>query len=221
MRKGFRKASALLSALVMSLGTASAVSADVFAAESVGDRDVVDAFEEEQVTGDCTWTLDNGVLTVSGNGAMADYDWDDPAPWVSEDVRKIVVEQGVTVIGSHAFYGCSSDGIIVADSIAEIRDYALAFTNITEIDLPQSVTSIGKNAFCYCTKLERITVPGNVTDMGIGAFADCTGLKYAAFPEGVKVIPTRTFYACESLKNVTIPDGVESIEPSAYTAAPL
>ena len=148
MRKGFRKAAALFSALVMSLGTASAVSADVFAAESAVNGDVAGAFEEEQVTGDCTWTLDNGVLTVSGNGAMADYDWDDAAPWVSEDVRKIVVEQGVTVIGSHAFYGCSSDEIIAADSVAEIRDYAFAFTDISGIDLPQSVASIGKNAFC-------------------------------------------------------------------------
>ena len=119
-----------------------------FAAESAVNGDVAGAFEEEQVTGDCTWTLDNGVLTVSGNGAMADYDWDDAAPWVSEDVRKIVVEQGVTVIGSHAFYGCSSDEIIAADSVAEIRDYAFAFTDIIGIDLPQSVASIGKNAFC-------------------------------------------------------------------------
>ena len=216
MRKGFRKAAALLSAFVMSLGTASAVSADVFAAESVVNGDVAGAFEEEQVTGDCTWTLDNGVLTVSGNGAMADYDWDEPAPWASEDVRKIVIEQGVTVIGSHAFYCCFNDEIIVADSVVEIRDYAFAFTNITKIDLPQSVTSMGENAFCYCTKLERITVPGKVSSMGSAAFVDCTGLKYAAFLEGVKEIPSRTFYGCKSLKNVTIPDGVESIGPSAF-----
>lgn len=65
------------------------------------------AITESGTTGDCTWTLDNdGTLTISGNGATGDYNWNDNAPWYDMEVKKIVIENGVTKIGSHAFYYC-------------------------------------------------------------------------------------------------------------------
>ena len=76
-----------------------------------------------------TWTLTaDGTLTISGEGAMKDYNSDDnPSPvYNNSDVKKIVIEDGVTSIGNYAFHSCSS---------------------LTSITIPDSVTSIGNFAF--------------------------------------------------------------------------
>ena len=99
-----------------------------------------------------TWTLDaDGTLTISGTGAMKNYDYDSNQSPVynNSDVKKIVIEDGVTSIGDYAFRGCSS---------------------LTSITLPDSVTSIGDCAFVFCVGLSSITLPDSVTSIGDSAF---------------------------------------------------
>ena len=142
------------------------------------------------VTGDCTWSLDGTVLTISGNGKMKDY----YTPWV-ESITKVIIENGVTSIGSSAFSGC---------------------TSLTNITIPDSVTSIGRNAFENCTSLTNITIPNSVTSIEGGAFEGCTSLTSVTIPDSVTSIGRSAFRGCTSLTSVTIPDSVTSIDRYAF-----
>ena len=101
-----------------------------------------------------TWTLDdNGTLTISGTGKMYDY----YSPWsnATTSVKTVVIQNGVTSIGSEAFYGCGS---------------------LTSVTIQNGVTSIGESAFYRCNGLTSITIPGSVTSIGSWAFDWCESL---------------------------------------------
>ena len=114
-----------------------------------------------------TWTLsDDGVLTISGSGAMTDYGpnsegYDVLTPWDAyiSDVKSIVISSGVTSIGSRAFAGCGITSIVIPDSVKTIGKSAFAdCTGVTSADLGKGVTAIGKGAFAGCSFTE-ITIP--------------------------------------------------------------
>ena len=170
--------------------------------------------------GNLTWKLyDDGTLTISGTGAMKDYDADDnrsPAYWNSI-VRKIVIEDGVTSIGDLAFYYCSSlTSITIPDSVTSIGDSAIRnCTSLTSITIPDSVTIIGESAFFYCTSLTNITLSNNITNIGNEAFYSCSSLTSITIPSSVTSIGNLAFYGCSNLTSITIPDSVTSIGDSA------
>ena len=110
-------------------------------------------------------------------------------------VQKVEIGEGVTSIGSHAFYYCSS---------------------LASIIIPESVTYIGDYAFCYCYSLASITIPEGVTSIGAYAFLSCSSLASITIPEGVTYISTAAFSNCYSLAIITIPEGVTSIGRSAF-----
>ncbi len=114
------------------------------------------------------WMLeDNGTLTISGRGKMTDYLIEDKSnaqygwfyipPWqdVIENVKKIIVQDGVTNVGSHAFANCQ---------------------NLREVVLSNSVNYIGSQAFIGCTNLESVTFPASAK-LGDNVFKDCNKLK--------------------------------------------
>ena len=142
-----------------------------------------------------TWTVENGVLTISGTGDMWDYDsYTNPAPWGTE-ITGAVIEQGVTSIGGYAFSGCDS---------------------LTGVAIRGNVTSIGEHAFEQCGSLTGITLPNSLTEIGARAFFMCGSLTSAAIPSGVTIIPEGLFDSCGSLQSVTIPSGVASIGREAF-----
>ncbi|MDG1362774.1 MAG: leucine-rich repeat domain-containing protein [Akkermansiaceae bacterium] len=73
------------------------------------------------------------------------------------------------------------------------------------------VTSIGDDAFRFCTSLTSITIGNGVTSIGYAAFQGCTSLTSIKIPDSVTSIGPSTFYGCQSLTSITIPDGVTSI----------
>ena len=108
-------------------------------------------------SGSYTLTLSNGKMTVSGNGATADYlDYND-RPWNNNrnDITSVVVESGVTTVGGKVFY---------------------YFENLTSVTLPEGLTTIGKMAFQNCGKLTSVTIPSTVTGIGADAFYGCLGV---------------------------------------------
>ncbi|GHT47913.1 hypothetical protein AGMMS49965_26130 [Bacteroidia bacterium] len=97
---------------------------------------------------------DDGVLTVSGTGAMEDYA---TPPWYDSRaaIKTLVINEGVTSIGDYAFSGCSG---------------------LTSVTIPDGVTSIGVFAFDGCSGLTSVSIGSGVTSIGMGAFAGCSGL---------------------------------------------
>ena len=149
------------------------------------------AAESAAASGICgenlTWTLDAaGTLTVSGTGAMEDYNYLG-APWYQsrDSIKAVVVESGVTAIGERAFNGCSS---------------------LTSITIPEGVTAIGHSAFSGCSSLSSITIPEGVTTIGEYAFSRCSSLTSITIPESVTTIGDSAFRFCDSLTDVSITD---------------
>ena len=178
---------------------------------TVGDRVVVDS----GTTGDCSWettaVLDQGwrnyILTISGNGAMADYG-EEQKPW-SGMVEQIHIEKGVTKIGAHAFEGLSElVAVNIPDSVVEIGKSAFAgCSSLASVTLPNQVTNIGRSTFSSCSSLASITIPDSVTTIGLWAFRDCTSLKTVQFGHGLTTIDA-AFTGCTSLNAIVIPNSV-------------
>ncbi len=144
------------------------------------------------------YTIDDaGILTISGKGDMKNFSSASSVPWYAdrENIQQVIVEEGITSIGSFAFSGCSS---------------------LTEVTIPGGVTTIGNDAFNACSSLTEVTIPGGVTTIGNSAFNACSSLTEVAIPEGVTSIEDYTFSGCRSLIEVTIPEGVTSIGNSAF-----
>ena len=107
--------------------------------------------------------------------------------------------------------------ITLPDSVASIGYNAFrGCTGLTSITIPDSVTSIGGSAFSGCTGLTSITIPDSVTSIGDRAFYGCSGLTSITIPDSVTSIAMETFYDCSGLTSITIPDRVTSIGDRAF-----
>ena len=172
--------------------------------------------------GNLTWKLyEDGTLTISGTGAMKDYDYynnPSPASQKKDSVKKVVIEDGVTSIRNSAFYDCNSlTSITIPNSVTSIGAYA--FSNcyyLTNITIPNSVTSIENYAFRSCSSLTSITIPDSVTSIGELAFYSCDSLTSITISNSVTSIGERAFAYCSSLTSITIPDSVTSIGEAAF-----
>ncbi len=151
-------------------------------------------------------------------------------------LTSVTIGDGVTRIGSNAFSRCTSlEAVYITDigkwvaiyfdslygvSVANPLSYAgnlyLNGELVTDLVIPDDVTSIGKYAFCGCDSLTSITIPDSVTSIGSSAFSGCTGLTSVTSGNGVTSIGDRAFYSCYSLTSVTIPDSVTSIGEDAF-----
>ena len=123
---------------------------------------------EQGTTGDCTWTLEEGHLIISGYGAMKD----DYSPW-GRGVTKVTIRYGVTYIGNSAFENCDSlENVTVPESVTSIGSYAFAGCELLlNVTLIEGVATIGEGAFEYCYNLSRIEFPRSLTTIGDGAFS--------------------------------------------------
>ena len=166
-----------------------------------------------------TWELScNSVLTISGTGAMADYEYS-IVPWYDyrSSIKSIVIDDGVTSIGDYAFGSCSSlTSVTIPNSVTSIGEDAFwACSKLTSVTIPNSVTSIGNSAFSRCSKLTSITIPNSVTSIGNNTFSSCS-FTSITIPNSVKSIGDYAFGYCSSLTSVTIPNSVTSIGNSAF-----
>ena len=152
---------------------------------------------------DLLWTLDeDGTLTFRGSGPMKDYEttskmvsymtfhYYTTAPWMKyrDTIRRVVIPEGVTRIGAHAFYGAYSDfqfsfnSVTIADSVTSIGDRAFIGCNYLErANLPNDLTEIGASAFSGCSRLTSLTVPQSVTKIGESAFSGCSRLTLTVY----------------------------------------
>ena len=167
-----------------------------------------------------TYTAD-GTLTIRGSGPMYDFGWMSTRPWTvyMPAVRSVVIEEGVTSVGSCAF--CEDSGQLAAvqlpESLTSIGDGAFdGCRSLTSIAIPDGVTAIGKSAFSDCTSLTSIAIPDGVTAIDDFTFFRCTSLVSVVIPDSVTSIGEKAFYNCSSLTSIVIPDGVTAIGESAF-----
>ena len=203
--------------------------------EAANAEDVVDSGK----CGDnATWTLtgtgDNLTLTISGSGYMNDFS-ESNIPWASKraKIKSVIVEDGITGIGSCAFYyltklaevtlsdtvtrfgrnvfsNCSSlNSLTIPNGVTNLYGAFENCSNLTNISIPDGVTNISY-AFKNCSSLTRITLPNSVTNIN-SAFSGCSNLISITIPDGVTSI-NGTFSGCSSLTSITIPDGVTNID---------
>lgn len=107
-----------------------------------------------------TWKLDsNGTLKIMGTGDMWDYSSDD-VPWETDidKINSIIFEDGITSIGSYAFYDCNNlISVEFSDSITTVNQYAFAScSGLIYIKLPKNITNIGKFAFLSCKNIKDV-----------------------------------------------------------------
>ena len=177
-----------------------------------------------------TWRLsDDGVLTISGTGDMADFEWDG-TPWcsVSSQVKSVVIKDGVTSIGDCAFGGCISlTSVSIPDGVSSIGFAAFESCSLlTGVTIPNSVTGIGDYAFGYCSSLISVTIPGSVTSIGEAAFAGGStsvnvsreNKNYCSVDGGLYDKQKTTIFHPGKIQNgaFRVPDGVNRIGDSAF-----
>ena len=173
-------------------------------------------------------TLDTvtGVMTISGSGAMAGYASASGQPWTGQrdNIKHLVVENGVTSIGDNAFRYCNK--LIDADmskasSLETIGTSFWGCTELKSVELNEGLTTIGGSAFSFCEKLKSIHIPSTVTAIGSWCFQNCYGLEEITFEDGINLttIEGATFIYCHSLKKIMIPKSVKEILKSGNNGA--
>lgn len=149
------------------------------------------------------WALDDaGTLTITGTGAMTTSLAD--APWYSSInlIQKVIVGEGVTSVGTYAFY----------------TDDPAMSCPVKSVELPSTVTSIGRAAFSGCGELAQITLPEGLTSIGMSAFLGCRNLSLAHLPAGLTSIGAQAFGGCSALALTQLPAGLTSIEQATFDA---
>lgn len=162
-----------------------------------------------------SWSLDTGTgaLTVTGNGAMEDYNYTNaqstsPLWNYRSYIKTVTIADTVTTVGSWGFYGCANlTAVDFGSSVTKIGSYAFdGCKALTEMVISDSVTSIGDFAFCNCEALSEMVIPNGVTSIGSCAFKFCYSLTTVTMGSGVTFIGGSAFYNCNKLNKIIISD---------------
>lgn len=182
-----------------------------------------------------TYSFNSGTLTITGAGKMPSYPtektpWSQDKTFTTDQIKKIIIEYGITTIGSNAFANLKNvKEVEIPNSIWRIGSKAFYNTAITRVVIPASVQKLGNRAFSKCTQLVDVLFEDNVstaaidsqaenTSLKIGAFAfeNCVSLASVEIPDNATELGAGAFTGCSAMETVTIPDSVETIEDTAF-----
>lgn len=165
-------------------------------------------------------TIGNGVRTI-GEYAFS----------LCPSLASVTIPGSLESIGENAFWNSGLTSVTILDLAAwckisfsyssnPLSNAHHLFMNgeeITELVIPNSVTSISNYAFSGCSALTSVTIPNSVTNIGYGVFDGCSDLTNVTIPNSVTSIDNYAFRNCSSLTSVTIPNSVTSIGEKAFS----
>lgn len=197
------------------------------------------------------WEVSTGVLsgktlTISGTGAMPDFDFPNGnlAPWwnyealgmltsfgnfkLEGELKKVVIKDGVTNVSNYAlFFLPAATQVTLPDSVTSIGRYGIAMcSKLTGLSIPKGVTGIGDFGLAG-NGLTAVTLPDGLQSLGRGAFDSCASLTNTTLPAAITAVPGKCFADCTKLLNVNYAGTVTSIGDLAFesckalTAAPI
>ena len=186
------------------------------------------ASASEVANGTCgdgiTWTLDaNGKLIISGEGKMdtptlgssgTAGDYSDIYTYkekYKDDIKELVIEEGVTSIGFCAFYQMPNLVTVVLPSTISDFNGSDSRPNST---FPWDIRS---QAFMECTSLKNLTLAEGMTCIGGYAFMGCTSLESVRIPSTIKDWGQKSFYQCSKLREITLPEGLTIMGAQAFS----
>lgn len=153
-------------------------------------------------------SLQEGLLTI-GERAFS-----------SNQFTSLIVPESVTSIGAGAFsYNEKLESAEFKCEMTEIPENLLyGNISLTNLIIPQTYTTIGKQAFYDCRSLPSITIPQNVVSIGDSAFYNCDRATSLTIEEGtlLREIPKNCFYNCKSLSEINLPEGITTIKTGAF-----
>ena len=163
------------------------------------------------------WEVSTGVLsgktlTISGTGAMPDFDFPNGnlAPWWNYEALGML-----TSFGNFKLEG-ELKKVVIKDGVTNVGDYALFFLPAaTQVTLPDSVTSIGRYGIAMCSKLTGLSIPKGVTGIGDFGLAG-NGLTAVTLPDGLQSLGRGAFDSCASLTNTTLPAAITAVPGKCF-----
>lgn len=177
----------------------------------------------------CEGSKANGyTLTLSGSGEMYNFEWKH-TPWeenwngewgtTPEDIKKIVVGNGITSIGNNSFRRLVRVySVSLPEGIRRIGDKAFySCWNLQSVKIPQSCTRIGVRAFSDCKNLSSIHFPSRLTSLEESSFEGCVSLTDVVVPGNITYVKKSAFAECDNLINVILEEGVEYIGEFAFS----
>ena len=163
------------------------------------------------------WEVSTGVLsgktlTISGTGAMPDFDFPNGnlAPWWNYEALGML-----TSFGNFKLEG-ELKKVVIKDGVTNVSNYALFFLPAaTQITLPESVTSIGRYGIALCSKLNGISLPKAVTAIGDFGLAG-NSFTAVSLPDGLQTLGRGAFDACASLSGMTLPAAITAVPDKCF-----
>lgn len=129
----------------------------------------------------------------------------------------IELYNGITTIPSSAFQYRNVTEVIIPESVIEIKDAAFnSCSYLTSVTIGDNVTSIGRDAFSYCSSLQEIEIPSSVKIIDQLAFSSCNNLTEVTLNNGLETIGSYAFSYCSSLSSITLPSSLTLIENKAF-----
>ena len=172
------------------------------------------------------WSYQNGVLKITGSGAMTEYETNDlksdTRPWkqFAAEIEEVQIADGITTIGREAFRLFRKlTKVNFPASVTAIGDYSFRDdVSLQELVIPRTVKTVGDAAFRGCIGLTKLTLEEGIqalngpADWDDGSFQDCTGLTSVKIPASCKTVGRAAFDGCSNLSKIDFSEGVETVK---------
>ena len=188
-------------------------------------------YTSNNVIGDCAFYDCSGLKSLTLPAGITSIGY--KAFWNCSGLTSLTLPASITSIGSRAFDGCirlkevrfcindNLDTYLTKDHPYIDVDCGIKYyindKEITSIEIPSSVTTLGDCVFQGCSGLTSLTLPASITEIGSFVFEDCSGLTSLNLPAGITSIGWNAFSGCSGLTSLNLPAGITEICDAAFS----